>query len=192
MALAYAGSGDALVGSAMPPPPPSPLASPAVGPPVPPSPDCPPSPPAVLPRESWADLAEAADVAVGRPIACRDRIPPRAPVRPPPSVPAGGPTPRGGSSASRGTDRRHRRPSGALPSPGSKEDALGSRAPPRRRRAGGWGVAGRTDRGAALDSWRSPALAAFASAPAGQSPAATLALSGILVRRAPFREGNMS
>nr|XP_020200689.1 vegetative cell wall protein gp1-like [Aegilops tauschii subsp. strangulata] len=85
------GSGDAPGDPAAPPPPqpPSP-ASPTACLPVPPSPAPPSTPPAGTARVIWADLADADDVAAGRPVACRDRGwefgRPRGRSAPPPAV----------------------------------------------------------------------------------------------------------
>nr|XP_040242300.1 nascent polypeptide-associated complex subunit alpha, muscle-specific form-like [Aegilops tauschii subsp. strangulata] len=75
-------------------------AAPPASPPMSPAPS--PSAPAPFDAPSsqvWADLAEDEDVAAGRPVVCRDRVPPPAPARSPQLPAAGGLTPRGGGSA---------------------------------------------------------------------------------------------
>nr|XP_020185770.1 translation initiation factor IF-2-like [Aegilops tauschii subsp. strangulata] len=182
------GSGDAQGYPAAPPlpQPPSPPSAPSRS--LVPSPPAPPStPPAAPSRVVWADLAEADDLAAGRPVVCRDRVPPKAPARPPRSDPAGGLTPRGGSSAARGAARRRRQPSGAFQSAAEQGAPLGSGSRPRGRRFGGWGVAGRADRGLTSSSWRSSATASSSPAPACAPAASSTALSTVVSRLSPFR-----
>nr|XP_020195512.3 WAS/WASL-interacting protein family member 3-like [Aegilops tauschii subsp. strangulata] len=184
------GSGDAPGDPAAPPPPqpPPPPSDPGRAPGPPPPPPAPPStPPAAPSRVVWADLAEADDLAAGRPVVCRDRVPPKAPARPPRSDSVGGLTPRGGSSAARGSSRRRRRPSGVFWSAAGQGAPLGSGSRPRGRRSGRWGVAGRAGCGLARSSWRATAPASSSPAPACAPTTFSAELSSVVFRRSPFR-----
>ncbi|XP_048537205.1 basic proline-rich protein-like [Triticum urartu] len=65
--------------AAAPPPPPPPVPSLELRPPAGVRRPCPSAdpPPSGSPRVVWADIAEADDVAAGRPVVCQDRVPPR-------------------------------------------------------------------------------------------------------------------
>nr|XP_020194537.1 formin-like protein 14 [Aegilops tauschii subsp. strangulata] len=171
----------------LPPAPPA-LPAPSAGDPAAPLSPPPPSSPSPGPpgRVVWADLAEDADRAAGRPVECRDRVPPPAPARPPLSRSAGGLTPGGGSSAARARTRPPRRLPCAPPGIGEKAKDLGPGIGRRRRRNAGWGVAGRADFGPARSSWCSSGRLALAR-PAAPPPPPQVVGSPALSRHSPFR-----
>ena len=121
-------------------------ARPSPPPPSPSRPGPPPAPASPSPASSgspalrWADVAEAEDLAAGRPVVRRARVPPKAPPRPTPDL-AGGSSPRGGGSAARGSGRRWAPPSATPPArpphggpsraglPPGEEAGRGSHAP---------------------------------------------------------------
>nr|XP_020167517.1 transcription initiation factor TFIID subunit 4-like [Aegilops tauschii subsp. strangulata] len=183
-ALADYGSPRGDAPALLPPAPPA-LPAPSAGDPA--APLSPPPPSSLSPgppgRVVWADLAEDADRAAGRPVECRDRVPPPAPARPPPSRSAGGLTPGGGSSAARTRTRPSRRLPRAPPGVGEKGKDLGPGIGRRRRRNAGWGVAGRADFGPARSSWCSSGRLALARPAAPPQVVGSPALS----RRSPFR-----
>nr|XP_040252176.1 actin cytoskeleton-regulatory complex protein PAN1-like [Aegilops tauschii subsp. strangulata] len=155
-------------------------ASPPASPPT--SPASSPSAPAPSDASTpliWADLAEDEDVAAGRPVVCRDRVPPPAPARSPTLL-----APRGGGSAARARAQSRRGSSSARPSSG-QGPALGTGRSHRRRRAAGWGVTGRADLGPARSSWRSSGVVAVAEV--ATPPPEIAADLFVPARHTPFR-----